>query len=72
MACWPISGPGKIAANESAWVQPDDVDVTPSLFFQRSPAWWPEESTAAYLRTAETRPGDPIDQPTATGWLPKP
>ena len=51
---------GKIAANESAWVQPDDVDVTPSLFFQRSPAWWPEESTAAYLRTAETRPGDPI------------
>jgi outer membrane protein OmpA-like peptidoglycan-associated protein len=52
---------GKIAANESAWVQPDDVDVTPSLFFQRSPAWWPEESTKAYLRTAETPPGGPID-----------
>ena len=52
---------GKIAANESAWVLPDDVDVTPSLFFQRSPAWWPEESTRAYLRTAETPPGGPID-----------
>ena len=47
---------GKIAANESAWVQPDDVDVTPSLFFQRSSAWWPEASTTAYLRTAENLP----------------
>lgn len=52
---------GKIAANESAWVQPDDVDVTPTLFFQRSPAWWPEDSTQAYLRTAETPAGGPID-----------
>jgi hypothetical protein len=52
---------GKIAAAESVWVRPEDVDLTPTAFYRDSPVWLPDESVAAYLRTSAARPGDPVD-----------
>jgi outer membrane protein OmpA-like peptidoglycan-associated protein len=52
---------GRIAAAESAWVRPDDVNLSPLAFDRNSPAWLRDESTASYLRTSASRPADPID-----------
>ncbi len=52
---------GKIAAAESVWVRPEDVDLTPTAFYRDSPIWLPDESVAAYLRTSAAHPGDPVD-----------
>jgi outer membrane protein OmpA-like peptidoglycan-associated protein len=54
-------GTGKIAATDSVWVRPEDIDATPIPFFRDSPVWVPDESVVAYLRTLQARPGDPID-----------
>ena len=52
---------GKIAAAQSVWAAPDEVDVTPVAFFRDSPARVPDQSVAAYLSTSASQPGDPID-----------
>ena len=52
---------GKIAAAQSIWVAPDEVDVTPVAFFRDIPARMPDPSTEAYLVTSNSRPGEPID-----------
>ncbi len=52
---------GRIAAAESVWVRPDEVDLRPTPFYRDSPVWLPDPSVAAYLRTSSARPGDPID-----------
>jgi len=54
-------GTGKIAATDSVWVRPEDIDATPTPFYRDSPVWVPDESVVAYLRTLQARPGDPID-----------
>ncbi len=54
-------GTGRIISAQSAWVRPEDVNVTPLAAFRDSPAWLPDDSMGAYLRTAAARPGDPID-----------
>lgn len=52
---------GRIAAAESVWVRPEDVDLMPTAFYRDSPIWLPDESVSAYLRTSAARPGDPVD-----------
>jgi outer membrane protein OmpA-like peptidoglycan-associated protein len=52
---------GTIAAAESSWVRPEDVDLTPAAFYRDSPVWLPDESVAAYLRASAAHPGDPVD-----------
>jgi outer membrane protein OmpA-like peptidoglycan-associated protein len=54
-------GTGKIAATDTVWVRPEDIDATPTPFFRDSPVWLPDESVVVYLRTLQARPGDPID-----------
>ena len=51
----------RIVSHETAWVQADGVDMTPTRFFQDSPAWLAERSQAAYIRTCAGDPGDAID-----------
>ena len=52
---------GKIASVAGGWVQPQDIDTTPTSFFRDSPVWQADESVTAYLHTLQSRPGDPID-----------
>ena len=52
---------GKVAAAQSVWVAPDEVDVRPVAFFRDSPARVPDQSVAAYLSVSASKPGDPID-----------
>lgn len=52
---------GKIVAHETAWVQPDGVDMTPTAFFQDSPAWTADPHKVAYIRTCALDPGAAID-----------
>ena len=52
---------GKVVAHETAWVQPDSVDVTPTRFFQDSPAWTTDPHKAAYIRTCALDPGAAVD-----------
>lgn len=52
---------GKVISTGNAWIRPEDVDVTPLPAFRDSPAWMPDDSMRAYLRTAEASPGSPID-----------
>ncbi len=54
-------GTGKIAATDSVWVRPEDIDATPTPFYRDSPVWLPDESVVAYLRTLQAHTGDPID-----------
>ena len=54
-------GSGKIAATDSVWVRPEDIDATPTPFYRDSPVWLPDESVVAYLRTLQARTGDSID-----------
>ncbi len=52
---------GRIVSQESAWVQPQAVDMTPTVAFRDSPAWQPEATRSAYLRAATEAPGQAID-----------
>ncbi|MFO1024952.1 MAG: OmpA family protein [Acetobacteraceae bacterium] len=52
---------GRIAAADSAWVRPQDIDASPVPFYRDSPVWARDESTEAYLRTSAAHTGDPID-----------
>jgi tetratricopeptide (TPR) repeat protein len=52
---------GRIAASESAWVRPQDVNLSPTAFYRDSPVALGDESTTSYLRTSASRPGDPVD-----------
>ena len=51
---------GRIVSHETAWVQPDTVDATPTPFFRDSPAWLADASMVAYLQTCDAKVGDPI------------
>lgn len=51
---------GRIVSHETAWVQPDTVDATPTPSFRNSPAWLADASMAAYLKTCAAQVGDPI------------
>jgi outer membrane protein OmpA-like peptidoglycan-associated protein len=53
---------GKIVSKGFARALPDDVDVTPTRFYQDSPAWRSEKLTDGYVRTCQgTKAGDPIN-----------
>ena len=52
---------GRVLSHESAWVRSEEVDATPTAFYQDSPVWLADGVTAAYLRTCAANPGDPID-----------
>ncbi len=52
---------GRVLSHETAWVQPQDVDATPTAFYRDSPVWLADGVTAAYLRTCAANPGDPVD-----------
>jgi len=54
-------GSGTVVAHETAWVQPETVDPTPTAFHQDSPVWVPDQARAAYLRVCGADPGTPID-----------
>ena len=51
----------RIVSHETAWVQADGVDMTPTPFFRDSPAWLSDRTQAAYLRTCAGNAGDAID-----------
>ena len=51
---------GRIVGHETAWVQSETVDATPTAF-HRQPGLAPGPGTAAYLRVCAGHPGDPID-----------
>lgn len=53
---------GKVASKAKVFSQAAGVDITPTKFFQDSPAWIADPSTKAYIKTCQaTKPGDPID-----------
>jgi len=52
---------GRIAASESAWVKPQDVNLSPTAFYRDSPVALGDDTAASYLRTSESRTGAPID-----------
>jgi hypothetical protein len=53
---------GKVAAKAKVFSQTAGVDITPTAFFRDSPAWVPDPSAEAYIKTCQTtKPGDPID-----------
>ena len=52
---------GKIVASNTVWVRGEDVDVTPTKFFQDSPAWAMDNSMKAYLKVCGGKPGDTMD-----------
>lgn len=52
---------GRVLSHESAWIQPQEVDPTPTAFYRDSPVWGADRITAAYLRTCARNPGDPVD-----------
>lgn len=52
---------GRIAARAEAWLRPDVVNPTPTPFVQAAPAWTPELTTAAYLRSTDRAVGEPAD-----------
>ena len=51
----------KIVSHETAWVQADEVDMTPTPFFRDAPAWIPDRSVAAYIKTCSGNPGDAVE-----------
>ncbi len=53
---------GKIISSETVWVRAEDVDVTPTKFFQDSPVWAMDRSMKAYLKVCGGKPGDTMDQ----------
>src|SRR5947209_5688138 len=53
---------GKIVAKGFARALQDGVDITPTRFYQDSPAWQAEKLTDGYVRTCQgTKAGDPIN-----------
>lgn len=52
---------GRIVGHETAWVQAEAVDATPTAFHADSPAWVADARTTAYLKVCAGNPGDPID-----------
>lgn len=52
---------GKILSHETAWVQGDGVDMTPTQFFRNSPAWAADPTMATYLRLCAQDPPAAID-----------
>ena len=53
---------GKVASKAKVFSQAAGIDITPTKFFQDSPAWLADPSTQAYIKTCQaTKPGDPID-----------
>ncbi len=52
---------GRIVSQESAWVRPEAVDMTPTVAFRDSPAWSTEPTRSAYLRAATAVPGQGVD-----------
>lgn len=53
---------GKVVSSETAWVRADDVDTTPTPFFQDSPVWMMDRSMQAYLKVCGGKTGDTMDQ----------
>jgi len=51
----------RIISHETAWIRADGVDMTPTPFFQDSPAWLADGTKAAYIKTCAGNPGDPVD-----------
>jgi formylglycine-generating enzyme required for sulfatase activity len=53
---------GTVASKAKVFSQTEGVDITPTRFFRDSPAWTPDPSAQAYIRSCQaTKPGDPID-----------
>ena len=52
---------GRVVAHEEAWVQTDEVNPTPAVFYRDSPVWTADGAAAAYLRTCALFAPDPID-----------
>ncbi len=53
---------GKLVSKGLAFAQTGAVDITPTPFFQDSPAWTEDPSTLGYIRTCQgTKAGDPIN-----------
>ena len=52
---------GKIVSSETVWVRAEDVDTTPTKFFQDSPAWAMDRSMKAYLKVCGGKPGETMD-----------
>ena len=52
---------GKIIASKTAWVRPEDVDMTPTKFFQDSPTWTMDPSMRAYLTVCGGKPGETMN-----------
>lgn len=51
----------KIVSQETAWVRAEDVNATPTPFFQDSPAWVMDGSMRSYLKVCGGKPGDTMD-----------
>ncbi len=52
---------GKIISSETVWVRAEDVDATPTKFFEDSPVWVMDHSMRAYLKVCGGKPGDTMD-----------
>ncbi len=52
---------GKVVSSETVWVRAEDVDVTPTRFFQDSPVWVMDRNMQAYLKVCGGKPGDTMD-----------
>ncbi len=59
---------GKIISSETVWVRAEDVDVTPTKFFQDSPAWAMDGSMKAYLKVCGGKPGQTMDPAYLSGF----
>lgn len=51
----------RIISKDMAWVQADSVDMTPTSFFEDSPAWLADRTLAAYLKTCSSVAGTVVD-----------
>ena len=52
---------GKIVSSETVWVRAEDVDATPTRFFQDSPVWAMDRNMQAYLKVCGGKPGETMD-----------
>ncbi len=52
---------GKVISSETVWVRAEDVNVTPTKFFEDSPVWVMDHSMRAYLKVCGGKPGDTMD-----------
>ena len=52
---------GKIISTETAWVRAEDVNPTPTRFFQDSPIWAMDGAMRSYLTVCGGKTGDTID-----------